>query len=140
MNLSKMQIAAVKQMAKSLKPIETKIDKLQQKRMEIEDEIFKAETAQANIHRAIESFTGGLSLTEVLNPEAVPTQIEEGSSVDAEAQAEETDVTNIFNDAVFTPTEVVTTLNTKENEEKEFVHSEEPVQEELGTFTNGPSI
>ena len=62
MSLTRMQIAAVKQMAKSLKPIENKIDKLQIKRLEIEQEITAAEVEVANIHRAIESFTGGLTL------------------------------------------------------------------------------
>lgn len=108
MSLTRMQIAAVKQMAKSLKPIENKIDKLQVKRLEIEQEITAAEVEVGNIHRAIESFTGGLTLQQVLNPEAVPSeQMAEGASIDETAAADMIEATNVFNENVTSPSDNV---------------------------------
>lgn len=104
MKLTRMQVAAVRQMSKSLAPIERNIDKLQAKREAIEAEIADAEAQIAGIHRAIENFTGGMTLQQVLNPEAVPAEtMEEGAAIDGEATADETDVTNVFNDAVVSP-------------------------------------
>ena len=101
MKLTRLQVATVKQMARSLKPVEAKIDRLQQKKLELEEEMLALEAQVVSIHAAIESFTGGLTLTEVLNPEAVPsTEMEEGAYVDGEAIADEIEVTNVFNDAI----------------------------------------
>ncbi len=104
--LTKMQIATVKRMAKTMNPIERKMDRLHKRKEEIEEELASLDQQLHNVHSAIETFTGGLSLVEILNPEATPTaEMNEDAVADGEAEAEEIEVTNVFNDAVVAPTE-----------------------------------
>lgn len=96
--LSRIQIAAVKRMAKSIQPLENKMDKLEQKKSDfiaqIDAEISVLAQQVNSVHQAIESFTGGLSLTEVLNPEAMPTDYPvDDVEVDESERPEEVDVT-----------------------------------------------
>lgn len=100
MKLSRMQVATVKQMAKNLKPLEVRIEKLNQKKLEIDAEVIMLEAQAASINVSIESFTGGLTLTEVLNPEAVVTEMSDMASIDETAVADETDVTEMLADSL----------------------------------------
>ena len=107
--LSRMQVA-VRQMAKSIKHIESKIDKLQQKKVALESEITGAEAEIVNIHKAIESFTGGLTLTQVFNPEATISEISEYApiEVDDNAELEQINVTDMMAEAIHTEEEYPT--------------------------------
>ena len=58
------------------------------------------EAQAASINVSIESFTGGLTLTEVLNPEAVVTEMSDMASIDETAVADETDVTEMLADSL----------------------------------------
>lgn len=71
MNLSRMQIAAVKQMGKSLKPIDSKIERLSSKLIEINEEINSLENQKVNILESIVRFTNGYTLEQVLNKDEI---------------------------------------------------------------------
>ena len=71
MNLSRMQIAAVKQMGKSLKPIYAKIERLSNKLIEINEEINSLENQKVNILESVIRFTNGYSLEQVLNKDEI---------------------------------------------------------------------
>lgn len=71
MNLSRMQIAAVKQMGKSLKPIDVKIEKLNNKLVQTYEEINSLEDQKTNILESIIRFTNGYTLEQVLNKDEI---------------------------------------------------------------------
>lgn len=71
MNLSRMQIAAVKQMGKSLKPIDAKIERLTSKLIEINEEINSLENQKINILESVIRFTDGYTLEQVLNKDGI---------------------------------------------------------------------
>lgn len=84
-NLSKLQISAVKKMAKSITPLEnmvartktklsayiaTKQAEVDAKLAEFESIIEQNEAEIANINQAIATYTGGTTLQEIMHPEA----------------------------------------------------------------------
>ena len=84
-NLSKLQISAVKKMAKSITPLEnmvartkaklsayiaTKQAEVDAKLAEFESIIEQNEAEIANINQAIATYTGGITLQEIMHPEA----------------------------------------------------------------------
>lgn len=109
MKLSKLQISAVRHMAKGIKPLENKLETLAVKREKavekIDEQMEEISSQIAQIHEAISSFTGGMSLTEVLTPEAVPTD-SIGEEVPSEETAEEVDVTAFMRENVQEASEV----------------------------------
>lgn len=75
MNLTKFQIAAVKQTAKALKPLENKLAAIDKKRTEVLAKFVEQEsevhTEINSIHELIKNISGGLTLEEILTPEQV---------------------------------------------------------------------
>lgn len=133
-NLSKLQISAVKKMAQSLTPLQntvirtaakmTAYAEAKQAEFTVKMDEFKAIIARneeeiANIELAIATYTGGVTLQEIMNPEAnidatVPTPVD---AIDTEAVVDmEQILTPHIEDVVeeFAPEELPSATNTFE--------------------------
>lgn len=94
-NLSKIQVIAVKSMARSIVPIQKKLDKLHKEEaaflMAIALEKAALETQINNANNAIIEYTGGLTAEEVLNPATVIPEATDGS-IDETATVDMTEI------------------------------------------------
>jgi len=96
MNLTKFQINAVKSMARGLAPLQRKLDRIHAKELAFMESIAtekdELEKQINQINAAIETYTGGLTVNEVLNPESTVTdEITEGEA-DETAQVDMTEI------------------------------------------------
>ena len=128
-NLSKLQISAVKKMAQSLTPLQNTVARTsakmtayaeaKQAEFTVKMDEFKAIIAHneeeiANIELAIATYTGGVTLQEILNPEAnidatVPTPVD---AIDTEATPEMVEIAPIVEESA--PEELPSATNTFE--------------------------
>lgn len=96
MSLTKFQINAVKSMARGLAPLQRKLNRIHEK-----EEAFAASIAEEKefllseinrINDAIVTYTGGLTVQEVLNPESVVSENTPEGVVDETATVEMTEI------------------------------------------------
>ena len=96
MNLTKFQINAVRSMARGLAPLQRKLDRIHTKEVafaaSIAEEKEELEKQINQINSAIETYTGGYTVNEVLNPEStIPAEAPEGVA-DENEQVEMTEI------------------------------------------------
>lgn len=140
-NLSKLQISAVKKMAQSLTPLQNTIIRTaakmtayaeaKQAEFTVKMDEFKAIIARneeeiANIELAIATYTGGVTLQEIMNPEAnidatIPTPVD---AIDTEATPEMVEIAPVVGESA--PEELPSALDT--------------FAEALEVLNEGPSI
>lgn len=150
-NLSKLQISAVKKMAQSLTPLQNTIIRTAAKMTayaeakqaeftvkmgEFQAIIARNEEEIANIELAIATYTGGVTLQEILNPEAnidasVPTPVD---AIDTEATPEMVQFSPAVEEEVPAEEELPATSVSDE------VEASNSFAEAMGALNEGPSI